>query len=142
MRVPRTPPTMREDTVDVIGGERVPDPYRWLEDDASARVRDWTDAQNARTRAALAAIPQRAHFARRLRELLSVGLLSTPRPVAGRIFHARREGDQKQSLLYLRESSDAPDRVLVDPNAMDAAGRVKPDWGYPAPAPRNAPPGP
>ena len=124
---------MREDTIDVIGGERVPDPYRWLEDDASARVRDWTDAQNARTRAALAAIPQRAHFARRLRELLSVGLLSTPRPVAGRIFHARREGDQKQSLLYLRDSPGAPDRVLVDPNAMDAAGLVTLDWYYPSP---------
>ena len=124
---------MREDTVDVIGGERVPDPYRWLEDDASARVRDWTDAQNARTRAALAAIPQRAHFARQLRELLSVGLLSTPRPVAGRIFHTRREGDQKQSLLYLRDSPGAPDRVLVDPNAMDAAGLVTLDWYYPSP---------
>src|SRR5438105_277022 len=133
MRVPPPPPTMREDTVDVIGGERVPGPYRWLEDDASARVRDWTDAQNARTRAALAAVPQRAHFARRLRELLSVGLLSTPRPVAGRIFHARREGDQKQSLLYLRDSPGAPDRVLVDPNAMDAAGLVTLDWYYPSP---------
>src|SRR2546421_7697924 len=133
MLVPPHPPTMREDTVDVIAGERVPDPYRWLEDDASARVRDWTDAQNARTRAALAAIPQRSHFARRLRELLSVGLLSTPRPVAGRIFHARREGDQKQSLLYLRDSPGAPDRVLVDPNAMDAAGRGRPRLGHPPP---------
>src|SRR2546430_15703958 len=120
MRVPPPPPTMREDTIDVIGGERVPDPYRWLEDDASARVRAWTDAQNERTRAALAAIPQRAHFARRLRVLLSVGLASTPRPVAGGIFHAPRECSQKQSGPYMRDSSDAPARLIVDPNALHA----------------------
>ena len=133
MRVPPPPPTPRDETVDVLHGERVLDPYRWLEDDASPRVRAWTDAQNARTREVLAAIPQRDHFARRLRELLSVGLLSAPQPIGGKVFHVRREGDQKQAVLYVRDALDGKDRVLVDPNALDTEGLVTLDWYYPSP---------
>jgi prolyl oligopeptidase len=131
--LPPAPRTARDNVVDDLHGTRVPDPYRWLEADLSTRVGDWTDEQNARTRAVLDALPQRAVLARRLRELLSVGLLSTPRPVAGRIYHTRREGEQKQSVLYVRDSIDAPDRALVDPNALDAAGLVTLDWYYPSP---------
>ena len=91
------PLTAREDVVDDLHGAKVVDPYRWLEADATDRVREWTDQQNARTRAILDPLPHRAAFARRLRELLSVGLLSTPRPIGGRIFHARREGERRRS---------------------------------------------
>ena len=97
------------------------------------RVRAWTEAQNARTRAVLDARPERAHFRSRLRELLAVGLLSTPRPVAGKLFYSRREGDQKQAVLYVRDEPHAPERALVDPNALDAAGLVTLDWYYPSP---------
>jgi prolyl oligopeptidase len=133
MAIPPAPRTPRENIVDDIHGVRIADPYRWLEDDTSERVGEWTDRQNARTRAVLDRLPQRAGLARRLRELLSVGLLSTPRPVGGRIFHTRREGEQKQSVLYVRDSIDAPDRALVDPNTLDAAGLTTLDWYYPSP---------
>ena len=130
--IPPLPSTPGDDIVETLHGERVADPYRWLEDDASPRVRDWTEAQNARTRALLDALPQRAVLARRLRELLSIGLLSTPRPVAGRTFHTRREGEQKQAVLYVRDKIDSHDRALVDPNAIDASGLVTLDWYYPS----------
>jgi len=130
--IPPPPATPRDELFDTWHGERVPDPYRWLEDDASERVRDWTDLQNVRTRAVLDALPQRATLARRLRELLSVGLLSTPRPVAGHVFHTRREGEQKQAVLYVRDAIDSTDRALVDPNAIDASGLVTLDWYYPS----------
>lgn len=132
MRLPPPPVTPREDVADVWHGERVVDPYRWLEDTDSERTRVWTDAQNARTRAALGALPQRQHFASRLRELLAVGLLDTPRPVSGCIFHTRRVGTQRQAVLYVRDAVDGDDRALVDPNALDAAGLVTIDWYYPS----------
>ena len=132
MRLPPPPLTPREDIAEVWHGERVLDPYRWLEDTDSERTRAWTDAQNARTRAVLDALPQRRHFAQRLRELLAVGLLDTPRPVSGRIFHTRRAGGQRQSILYVRDGVDGTDRALVDPNTLDAAGLVTIDWYYPS----------
>ncbi|TMC44184.1 MAG: S9 family peptidase [Chloroflexi bacterium] len=133
MPLPAAPHTDRDDVVDDVHGVKIRDPYRWLEADTSERVGEWTDRQNGRTRAVLDELPQRPRLARRLRELLSVGLLSTPRPIGGRIFHMRREGEQKQSVLYVRESIDAPDRALVDPNALDPAGLVTLDWYYPSP---------
>ena len=133
MRLPPPAVTPREDVADVWHGERVLDPYRWLEDTESERTRSWTDAQNARTRDVLGALPQRQHFAARLRELLAVGLLDTPRPVSGHIFHTRRSGTQRQSILYVRDAVEGKDRALVDPNALDAAGLVTIDWYYPSP---------
>ncbi|HEY8785706.1 MAG TPA: prolyl oligopeptidase family serine peptidase [Candidatus Limnocylindria bacterium] len=133
MPLPPAPQTARENVVDDVHGTRVTDPYRWLEADSTERVRDWTDRQNARTRAVLDPLPQRAAFARRLRELLSVGLLSTPRPIAGRIFHTRREGEQKQAVLYVRDAVRGADRALIDPNTLDREGLVTLDWYYPSP---------
>ncbi|MGH2500187.1 MAG: prolyl oligopeptidase family serine peptidase, partial [Candidatus Limnocylindria bacterium] len=127
------PPTAREAVVDVLHGERVIDPYRWLEDGASERVRRWTDAQNERTRAFLDALPIRERFAARLRALMAVGLLDTPRLSAGRIFHLRRSGDQLQAALYVREGLAGADRMLVDPNGLDASGLTTLDWYYPSP---------
>ena len=131
--VPPSPPTPREDVVDTYFGETIVDPYRWLEDAGSPRVAEWTEAQNARTRAVLDALPERGGLAARLRELLSVGSLGTPRPVAGRIFHLRRGGAQAQAVLYVRDGVVGEDRALVDPNALDAAGLLTIDWYYPSP---------
>ena len=131
MHVPPAPPTPREDVTDTWHGERIVDPYRWLEG-AGDPVREWTDAQNARTRAALDAVAARPAFVSRLRELLSVGLLSTPEPAGPWIFHTRRDGAQKQAVLYVRQGVAGADRVLVDPNALDEAGLVTLDWYYPS----------
>ncbi|HYK97874.1 MAG TPA: hypothetical protein VEU77_05720, partial [Candidatus Acidoferrales bacterium] len=131
IRVPPAPPSPREEVTDTWHGERVVDPYRWLEG-ASDRITAWTDAQNARTRAVLDAVPARARFAARLRDLLAVGLLTTPRPAGPWLFHTRREGTQKQSVLYVRRGVAGPDRALVDPNALDERGLVTLDWYYPS----------
>jgi len=132
MRVPPPPLTPREEVADDWHGERVVDAYRWLEDTESERTEAWTEAQNARTRSVLDSLPQRRHFAQRLRELLGVGVLETPRPIAGRIFHTRRSGAERQSILYVRDGVDGTDRALVDPNTLDAAGLVTIDWYFPS----------
>ncbi len=129
--VPPPPPTEREGAVDLWHGERVVDPYRWLEG-SSERITAWTDRQNARTRAVLDAIPARAPLAARMRELLAVGLLGAPRPAGPWVFHTRRGGTQKQAILYVREGAAGPDRALVDPNGLDDAGLVTLDWYYPS----------
>ena len=44
MRYPEAP---RLDLVDDLHGHRVADPYRWLEDPADPRTREWSQAQDA-----------------------------------------------------------------------------------------------
>ena len=128
--LPPAPPAHRGDEAEVHHGERIADPYRWLER-SGTDTRAWTDAQNVRTREVLDAAPGRDHFKRRLAALLGVGLLGTPRPVAGRVFYERRSPGARQSVLRVRDGDG--DRGLVDPNDLDPAALIALDWWYPSP---------
>jgi prolyl oligopeptidase len=129
-RLPPAPPAPRGDDAEVLHGERIADAYRWLERDG-AETAAWTAAQNARTRAALDAVPERAALASRLRALLGVGLLGVPQPAGDRVFFERRSDGQRQAVLHVRDG--AGDRALVDPNGLEANGLVTLDWWYPSP---------
>jgi len=110
------------DDVDVLHGEAVPDPYRWLENGDTPAVRAWTERQNERTERYLAAVPERPRIRRRLEQLLAIGVLGVPTPARGRYLYLRREGTQNQPVLYLRHGVDGADRVVLDPNAIDPDG--------------------
>jgi len=130
--MPPYPPTPTSDVADLLHGETVPDPYRWLEDGESPEVRAWTTQQNALTESHLAAQPAREVIRQRLGELLAIGALSVPAPAGNRYFYQRRDGRQNQPVLYVREEVAGQDRVLIDPNALDAAGSIALDWFYPS----------
>ncbi len=111
--MPQYPPTPLSDAVEVLHGEAIPDPYRWLEDHDSAETREWTERQNALTESYLGAVPGRETIRRRLDELLAIGALSVPTPVRGRYFYLRRDGRQNQPVLYVREGLNGTDRVAA-----------------------------
>src|SRR5262245_2469538 len=126
------PPTRRVDVVDVLHGVRVPDPYRWLEDGASAEVHAWTAAQNALTRSVLDAVAGRARIHQRVRELLSVGTLVPPEVRRGRYFYIRRGGAEAQPILYWRHGLRGRDHVLIDPVADAKEVTAAIDWWFPS----------
>jgi prolyl oligopeptidase len=126
------PPARREDTGDVLHGEQVPDPYRWLEDGDSPETRAWTAAQNALTESYLARVTARPSIRERLDTLLAIGSLSVPTPAHGRYFYQYRDGRQNQPILYVREGVNGADRVLLDPNRLNAAGTTALDWYHPS----------
>jgi prolyl oligopeptidase len=126
------PPTSKSDVAEVLHGETIPDPYRWLEDGDHPDTRRWTDAQNALTRTYLDAVPGRDELHRRLDQLLAIGAIGVPTPVRGRYFYQRRDGRQNQPVLYVRVGLRGEDRALIDPNALDAGGTVALDWHYPS----------
>lgn len=130
---PNYPGTRISDTVDILHGESIADPYRWLEEGESEEVRAWTAAQNALTAEYLAQAPARAEIRSRLEKLLSIGALGTPSPVKGRYFYSMREGSQNQPILYMRRGLEGADEILLDPNTLDAAGTTALDWYFPSP---------
>jgi prolyl oligopeptidase len=132
MSRPTYPQTRVDAAVDELHGERIPDPYRWLEAADSDEVRVWTEAQNTFTEQYLARIPSRAAIRRRLARLLAIDSLGVPTPAGGRYFYSRRRGTENQPVLYMREGRHGVDQVLLDPNGMDADGTTALDWYFPS----------
>jgi prolyl oligopeptidase len=126
------PETTAHDIKDVLHGEEIADPYRWLEDGDAPETRAWTERQNAFTESYLAALPVRRRIRSRLQELLTIGVISVPTPVRGRYLYLRRDGSQNQPVLYWRQGVQGEDRVLVDPNRFNTAGTTALDWFYPS----------
>ncbi|HLM83378.1 MAG TPA: prolyl oligopeptidase family serine peptidase [Terriglobales bacterium] len=113
-------------------GVNIVDNYRWLEDGNNPETRQWVEQEMAYTRGLLDPLPGRDAIHKRLTELLSIGSV-TPPEIAGRYyFYTKREGMQNQPVLYVRESLNGPDRVLVDANQLAADGTVALDWFQPS----------
>ncbi len=129
---PDYPETPTRPVEDVLHGERISDPYRWLENGQSPETQRWTEQQNAFTESYLAGFPGRERIRARLEQLLAIGVLTAPTPARGHYFYQRREGKQNQPVLYWRAGYDGVDRVAVDPNALSATGTTALDWYYPS----------
>ncbi|MHB8799856.1 MAG: prolyl oligopeptidase family serine peptidase [Thermoanaerobaculia bacterium] len=131
------PPTEARPVTDVLHGESIVDPYRWLEGDAKGvvtpEVTAWTDAQLAYTREILDNLPGRKAVEARLRELMEVGAIGAPRMRGNRYFYSKREGNENQSRVFLREGLSGAPKLLLDPNTLDAKGLVTVSWTSPDP---------
>ena len=126
------PPTPKQPVVEYYQGVKVTDDYRWLEDGGSPAVKEWSDAQNARTRAYLDTLPHRAEIGSRVDRLIrstSTSYIVTARR-GGRLFAYKTDPKLQQRMIVTLASADdvSSERVLVDPNKLDAWGGTEIDW--------------
>jgi len=149
MRLPY-PDARRLDLTEHLFGQRVPDPYRWLEDTSSQPASDWLAAQQALWNAEASGLPLRERFARRVSELLQTGYVSPPAWRGNSRFFTRRDPGQEHGVVYVANgitetegetnpearisgsgwATDGP-RVLIDPMAIDPSGRTTLDQWQP-----------
>jgi prolyl oligopeptidase len=129
--------TPREPATTTYHGVDVTEDYRWLEDGDSKRTKAWTRAQDARTRAYLAGVPDREPIRRRFREILAVESTeySALRRGGDVWFALKTKPPLQQPFLVVLDDLDdlGSERVLVDPNSLDASGVTAIDWFSPAP---------
>ncbi|WP_395613134.1 prolyl oligopeptidase family protein [Allosphingosinicella sp.] len=121
---PAYPETARGTVVEEQFGERIADPYRWLENDVrqDPQVRAWVDAQNAASSAFLAALPGRDAIRTRMTQLYNYERFGMPERAGNFYFYTRNDGLQNQSALYVREGLSGTPRVLIDPNSWARDG--------------------
>ncbi|HYZ88334.1 MAG TPA: prolyl oligopeptidase family serine peptidase, partial [Myxococcales bacterium] len=127
------PATRRTDAADTLHGIRVPDPYRWLEDERSPEVQAWMESQDEFARAQLRGLAGRDAIARRLSELFYVDALGAPRHRGSRYFYSRRHATKEKAIIYVKQGRRGAERVLLDPNSWtadgsDALGGWWPSW--------------
>jgi prolyl oligopeptidase len=118
------PETRTVDVVDEQFGEKVADPFRWLEDDVrnNADVAAWVAAQNKVTDAYLDTLPGRDIFQKRIKQLFDYERFGVPVHKGDRYFYAHNTGLQNQAVLWVRDSLNGPGRVLIDPNGWASDG--------------------
>jgi prolyl oligopeptidase len=138
-----TPPEARIATVtDEYHGQRVQDPYRWLEDPSSPETRQFVADQNAHTRRVLEGIPGRDVLRKSVEQLLTIGRVASPRIGGNNYFYERRDGRQNQAVVYVREGRKgqgpqskellSKERPLIDVNDLAPDGTIALDWWYPS----------
>lgn len=130
---PAAPPVPAErlDLVEDLHGQRVADPYRWLEDPASDQSQAWSAAQDERYAAQRATWPGLDRMRGRLTELLAAGMVTPPVWRGQRQFLMRRSAEQEHAVL-LTIDPDGTERTLIDPMALDASGLTTLDTWQPS----------
>ena len=116
-------------------GEKVPDPYRWLEDGSREDVQAWSEAQDKRTREFLDKMPMREHFVKRLTELMSFPSISIPKVKGNNVFYGEYKPNDEIMSLYVRDANnpDSAPRLLIDPKKLSADGTTS--YGRITPSP-------
>jgi len=119
------PVTKKVDVVDDYFGTKVPDPYRWLEDDNSEETKKWVEEENKVTFAYLEKIPFREKIRQRLTEIYNYPRYSSPFREGEYYFFYKNDGLQNQSVIYIQKGLEGQPEVFIDPNILSPDGTVR-----------------
>ncbi|HEX5625239.1 MAG TPA: prolyl oligopeptidase family serine peptidase [Saprospiraceae bacterium] len=116
-------PETRKDTVwDDFFGNRIDDPFRWLEDDHSEETKAWVKVQNELTFGYLDQIPFRKELRARIEKWFDYEKCGTPIKKAGRYYYFKNNGLQNQDVLYVASGLKDSARMVIDPNTFSKDG--------------------
>ncbi len=118
------PVTKKVDQIDVYHGNKVADPYRWLEDDNSAETADWVAEQNKVTTDYLGKISMRDNIRTRLKELWNYPKFGSPFKKGKYYFFYKNDGLQNQAVMYRQQGMNGTPEVFLDPNKFSTDGTV------------------
>jgi len=118
------PTTPKDTVVDNYFGEKVPVPYRWLEDDQSAHVRKWVQAENAVTFTYLDKIPFRNALKKQITEMYNYEKVGAPFVEGDYTYFYKNNGLQAQAVLYRFKTDDIrkTEEVFLNPNQFSKDG--------------------
>jgi prolyl oligopeptidase len=121
-----------EPTIEIIHGIAVPDPYRWLEDRSSPESQDWLADQRRVCEGYFAEVPELDDLRARIQELSYYDSVDQVARVQQRYFYRKRPAGSEQFSIFVRDSVDATERLLVDPRAFGTyawvgINRISPD---------------
>lgn len=115
------PVTKKGDVTDNYFGTKVPDPYRWLEDDKSPETAAWVKEQNLVTFGYLANIPYREEIKSQLEKMWNYEKYTPPFIEGGYTYYSKNNGLQNQFVVYRQKDNGEPE-LFLDPNTFSADG--------------------
>ncbi len=106
-------------------GNKVQDPYRWLEDDKSEDTKAWVTAQNAVTNAYLNKITSRDKFKTAIEKVFNYPKYSAPFRNGDWFYFYKNNGLQNQSVLYRQKGLNGAVEEVLDPNKLSKDGTTR-----------------
>ncbi len=117
------PISRKGDQVDEYFGEKISDPYRWLEDDLSEETADWVKRQNKVTSDYLEKIPYRKELKESLTSLWNYEKVSAPFVEGEYTYFHKNNGLQDQDVVYrFRIGVEKEPEIFLDPNSFSEDG--------------------
>ncbi len=115
--------TRKDNVVDNFHGTEVADPYRWLEDESSEEVKEWTDKQQERTKNYLDNIPFRNLVKDSITNYTNFPKYNSLKKKGEYYYFFKNDGLQNQPVFYRSKSSDLSDlEVIINPNELNDEG--------------------
>lgn len=108
---------------DEYHGQKISDPYRWLENFTDDEVKEWVELQNNYSQQFLKNRFQKS-IKKDLELIWASEYVSTPFKVHGKIFYHFNTGKLEQNRLMMRNCESCPERILIDPNNFSNDGTV------------------
>lgn len=109
---------------DTYFGTVIKDPYRWMENGKSKEMQAWIKGQSDYANAYLKSLPMRDEIYKRLVEVSQAGdTVSEIVKNGNNFFYIRRNSNEKDFKLYVREGLTGTERLLVDPNKVINDGK-------------------
>ena len=131
------PPTAVRPVTDVYGDVKVRDPYRWLETAGDPKVKQWSAAQDKRTRAYFDKLPARQPMFDWLMKqaAASSSAYFDLHAAGGQLFALYNQPPKQQPMLAVlgQDADPAKARIVLDPNTVNAKGTTAIDWYVPSP---------
>jgi prolyl oligopeptidase len=115
--VPAPPASPAEERTETIHGVSVSDPYQWLEESSSPRVRSWIAAQQKYTSSLLDQRPDVAGLRRDILELTDIEEAQRVLYRAGKYFILKKVPGNGIASLFLRQGENGKDELLIEPKA-------------------------
>jgi prolyl oligopeptidase len=118
--VPAPPATPTEEKTETIHGVAVSDPYQWLEDSSSPKVRAWIAAQQKYTASLLDQRPDLAGIRKDVLELTDIEEAQRILYRTGRYYILKKAPGNGIASLFLRQGESGKEELLIDPKTWCA----------------------
>ncbi len=112
-------------------GQKIVDPYRWLEDAKSDETKKWIKAQADYSRGFLDKLPMRDEILKELNALSDVGTRVNGIQKRGNLyFYNRRASNENDFRVFVREGLNGAERLLIDPDKIASDGKRRSVNGF------------
>ena len=121
-------PTPVRPVIEEYCGEKIEDPYRYLEDMRNPEVQQWFRAQADYTQHVLSQIPGRDQLKQQLQEIASRRASEVTQVKItdnNRYFYLKTNQGEDVARLYYRDGYEGEEKLLFDPTAYDAGSNKK-----------------